>query len=67
MITKRMPGMNCSEVIVSCVTGVRKREDQSQNSKFQSYIFEKWEEFQREQKWPILDVNFKHSENRMMA
>ena len=43
--------MNCFNVIVSGVAELAKRADQSQNISFQSYIFEKWEDFQKLQKY----------------
>ena len=41
--------MDCFNVITSGVAGMRKREDQSQNTSFQSYIFEKWGDCEKRQ------------------
>ena len=50
--------MNCFNEIVSGVAGVKKRADQSQDTSFQSFIIKKWENFQKRQKWPLLEVIF---------
>ena len=50
--------MNCFIEIVSGIAGVKKRADQAQDISFQSYMIEKWEDFQKRQKWPLLEMIF---------
>ena len=43
--------MNCFNAIVNGVAEVGKRADQFQNISLQSFIFEKWEDFQKLRKY----------------
>ena len=53
-------GLNCFNVTVSRVAGLGERNDQSQAG-LQSYIFEKWKNFQKSQKWPFLETVYLHA------